>query len=128
MIERRLLDGRVWPVLDWDMSSSPTARPNAPNPSFREQSLTTIVEAFGAPEEIPLSAGKIYRWTLRRDGGVNVYVTLDSPEFPHIAHLLVADLAHAAGPIASLTMRTMEEVRDAVQRIRKQWKGEPLSP
>lgn len=95
---------------------------------FREEALKVLIEAFGAPEEIMSSVGKTYRWVLPRAGGHPIAVKMNSPEFPHICHLLVSDMTRPVEPIASITMRTVAELRDAIERIRKQWRGESHPP
>lgn len=90
---------------------------------FREQALARLTAAFGKPTVVQVAEGEIYRWVLARPFGVDLHVTLDSPEFPDLAHLIVSDpKAGPLDPIASLTMRTLPEVDAVVERLLLQWK------
>jgi hypothetical protein len=96
------------------------------DPPFRERARMHLVEAFGEPEVLQTSNGPLYRWVLRRKHGVDahVYVTLDSPEMPDIAHVLVSDpAARTIEKITSRTMRTMEEVDALIKTIRNELTG-----
>jgi hypothetical protein len=93
------------------------------NPTFRDRVHDRLVEAFRAPQELHTESGKVYRWVLRRDSGLHahVYLTLDSPELPTLAHVMVSDPGSiAVKPISSRTMRTMEEVEALITTIRAQ--------
>jgi hypothetical protein len=100
------------------------SRVSCENLSFRDRALALLDDAFGRPRVIPVDEGlAFYRWILQRPRGMSIYLTLDSPERPDIAHLLVSDPKQVLEPVASITMRTEEEVRIAIELIRKQWKG-----
>ena len=89
---------------------------------FRQRALGRLVAAFGDPEVLRSEAGALYRWVLRRAHRMDMYITLDSPEMPDMAHLIVSDpKAGGAEPVASLTMRTIEEVDAVIGKLREQW-------
>ena len=91
-------------------------------PSFRDRALERLKAVLGDPESIPVQGGTMYRWVLRRPHGLDVYVTLDSPEMPALAHLIVSDpLGMAVDPVVSITMRTIEEVDRVATKLREQW-------
>jgi hypothetical protein len=95
--------------------------------TFREQAWREFRKAFGEPDEVlRTESGAIYRWILKRDHNAHIYLTFDSPELPSIAHVMVSDpKAHLAEPVASLTMRTLDEVKATMTRIKDQWKNQP---
>lgn len=96
---------------------------------FRERALDRLIAAFGDPERIPAEAGILYRWVLRRPHGLDLYITLDSPEMPEIAHLIVSDpRSGVVDPVVSLTMRTLPEVDAVVEKLRQQWQRGMESP
>jgi hypothetical protein len=98
--------------------------PEGSDPKLRDKALEKLVAAFGEPERIPVRGGTIYRWTLERQYGLHMYVTLDSPERPDLAHLIVSDpKSTAADPVVSIAMWTLPEVDAVIARLRKQWKG-----
>lgn len=52
-----------------------------------------------------------------------MHITLDSPELPQIAHLIVSDpRSGPVDPVVSLTMRTLPEVEAVIQRLLEQWR------
>ena len=92
--------------------------------SFRDVALEHLSEAFGDPRGMRAEVGALYRWVLKREQGLSLYVTLDSPEMPWIAHLLISDPGDkSVDPIATITMRTLGELRMTIDLIRRQWKG-----
>lgn len=95
--------------------------------TFRERACRQFAAAFGPPTALPTEAGDLYRWVLKRPGGRQpVYVTLDSPEMTHIAHVLVSDpQSTQLDPVSSLVMRTEAEVASAIARIKAQLAGVP---
>ena len=91
--------------------------------AFRQQALERLMGALGEPEVIKVSGGEMYRWVLKRPHNLHMYLTLDSPELPDIAHLIVSDpRSRAADPVVSLTMRTLPEVDAVVKKVIEQWK------
>lgn len=96
---------------------------------LREQAREECRKAFGEPHVLKVPGGEIDRWTLKRPGGPEMYVTLDAPELPDLVHLMVSDPgADVVEPIASQVMRTMEEVRMTIKTIEAQWKRGPHGP
>jgi hypothetical protein len=82
--------------------------------------------ALGEPEVSRVTAGELYRWTLRRLYDLNLYVTLDSPEHRNLAHIMVSDgPGHQREPIENFTIYTHEELDRLIERIVRQWR-EPL--
>jgi hypothetical protein len=44
----------------------------------------------------------------------------------HLVHILVADASgHLVEPITSMVLRSLDEVKAAIARIRDQWKNHP---
>lgn len=94
--------------------------------SLREQARDACRKVFGEPHVLKVPGGEIDRWTLSRDEGPDMYVTLDAPELPDLVHLMVSDPgASVVEPIASMVMRTMREVKETIKLIEKQWKSPP---
>jgi hypothetical protein len=93
---------------------------------FRDRALTVLKEVLGEPERLPATGGVLYRWILERSNGLSMYVTLDSPEMPELAHLIISDPQSTQNvePVVSKTMRTIEEVEAIAQELVKQWKTE----
>jgi hypothetical protein len=91
--------------------------------TFREQVRDIFTQTLGNPAVIPVGNGDIWRWVLQRQYSMHVYVTIDSPEMPDLAHVIVSDPASKnVEPVASYTVRTHEEADRIVQAIVKQWK------
>jgi hypothetical protein len=91
--------------------------------TFRDQALERLKAFLGEPEAIRVTGGEMYRWVLRRPHNLDMYITLDSPEMPDIAHLIVSDpKGMAADPVVSLTMRTLPEVEVTAKKLLEQWK------
>lgn len=96
--------------------------------TFRERARRQFETAFGVPAVLATEAGSLYRWVLTRAPRSSLYVTLDSPEMTHLAHVLVSDpLSTQLDPVSSVVMRTDAEVASAVARIRAQRAGVPES-
>lgn len=92
--------------------------------NFRERARRQFESTFGPPQVLPTEVGSLYRWVLKRPSGKSLYITLDSPEMTHIAHVLVSDpLSTQLDPISSLVMRTDAEVESAIARIKEQHAG-----
>ncbi len=96
---------------------------NTPRP-FREEALELFTRAWGKPTIIPTPEGNLYRWKLERPTGAHVaiYVTLDSPEQPAIAHVMISHPGHP-DPITSLVMRTCAELEAAIDMVRARLEG-----
>ena len=91
---------------------------------FREQACEEFKKAFGQPEVIEVTGGEIYRWILKRKHGNHVFVTIDSPELPDIAHIMISDpSSRSVEPVANMTLRTLEEIKQIIERIRAQWQA-----
>lgn len=92
--------------------------------SIRDQIIAIFCEALGEPEISETNRGSMYYWTLKRGRyEVSMYVTIDSPEWPDMAHVLVSDSQQfQTDPVVSITVYTIEEARELVKRILKQWK------
>ena len=96
--------------------------------SIREQARDAFREAFGEPQYIDVAGGQIYRWVLKREHALHLYLTIDAPEMPDICHIMTSDpSSKAVEPISNLTLRTMEEVHKAIDRIREQWRSPETS-
>jgi hypothetical protein len=100
--------------------------------TFREQVIDKFIAAFGEPEVGEFTPGKIYRWCLLRGPyAMSMFITIDSPEFPEMAHVLISDgAAHQAEPLAAVSVYTLPDADLLIQRITKQWKsvGKPPRP
>ncbi|HYE61354.1 MAG TPA: hypothetical protein VD997_05105 [Phycisphaerales bacterium] len=97
-----------------------------PPRSFREKGLDYFTQALGPPTEIPVDNGTIYRWKLPRKGthDVNVYITIDAPELPDIAHIMISDPAKGADePIKGFTVRNESEFPNVLAYIRARIEG-----
>ena len=88
---------------------------------FRDKALDFFAAALGTPQKIPVDEGLLlYRWKLERPGQshVSVYITLDSPETPGIAHILISDpSAKQDDPIRSFVMRHESEFQVVLEWI-----------
>lgn len=93
---------------------------------LREQARERCREVFGEPHVLKVPGGEIDRWTLKRDNGPEMYLTLDAPELPDLVHLMISDPgADLVEPITSMVMRTVEEVVEIIRIVEKQWKEWP---
>lgn len=89
---------------------------------FREWAARQLRSALGEPEVLATAAGDVYRWTLRRDGREPMYVTLNSPELPELAHVIYTDPEMLrSDPIISRITRTEPEFLVALHDIRERW-------
>jgi hypothetical protein len=85
------------------------------------RALELFVAAFGEAREVQVENGYLYRWVFHRPDKSTVYITLDSPELPDLAHVMISDpAASAIAPITSVIMRTLPEVEAAIESIRTQ--------
>jgi hypothetical protein len=100
--------------------------------TFREQVIDKFIAAFGEPEVAKFTPGKIYRWCLLRGPyAMSMFITIDSPEFPDMAHVLISDGAlHQAEPLVTASVYTLADADLLIERIRKQWQsvGGPPAP
>lgn len=93
---------------------------------FRDVALRLLTEAFGEPAVIKTAEGPVYRWKLERPGRPHMalYVTLDSPEMPDLAHIMISDPnPEAPEPLTSVVMRTAPEVKAGIALVRARHKG-----
>jgi hypothetical protein len=86
--------------------------------TFRERATDRFIAAFGEPAVSPTPDGPLFRWILKAADGTTVRLTLDSPEFPDMAHIVVSD-PKAVPRVASLSMRTLEETEAIIGQIRE---------
>ncbi len=101
--------------------------PRLQEKTFREQVIERLIAALGKPEVARVEAGNLYRWTLNRGPAtISMFVTIDSPEHPHIAHIIVSDgSAYQSQPVITSTVHTLEETDAIIAGILKQWKSFP---
>ncbi len=85
---------------------------------LRDFAAAAFIEAFGEPEKFRTVDGTLYRWVLMCRDGRKLRITLDSPEFPDLAHFLISD-TRAAVRLAAETARTEEDVRLLLARLRE---------
>lgn len=90
--------------------------------SFRDQAVSSFEDAFGPPQIVQTVDGPLFRWVLRSSDGSHIRITIDSPEFPQIAHVLVSDRT-AAQLVTSSTLREMDEVYELIRRLRDRLTG-----
>lgn len=89
---------------------------------FREWAQRQLRGALGEPETLRSEAGEVYRWTLRRPRREPLYVTLNSPEMPELAHVIVSDPEMLVqDPIRSKIARTEPELLVTLRDIREAW-------
>jgi hypothetical protein len=93
--------------------------------TYRDKVIAMLIDAFGEPEVSSVQSGNIYRWTLHRGPyGISMFITIDSPEYEDIAHVMISDAAHhQVEPVVSVTTTTIEEAKALIGRIVGQWKG-----
>ncbi|HZW06686.1 MAG TPA: hypothetical protein VFF65_06155, partial [Phycisphaerales bacterium] len=73
-----------------------------------------------------VQAGELYRWTLPRHYDINMYVTMDSPEYKDLAHIMISDGPRfQEKPIVGVIVYTLEDADRLVERIVKQWEMRP---
>jgi hypothetical protein len=83
--------------------------------SFRQQVVGRFVSVFGEPQTIPTIDGPLYRWVIPARDGSTLRLTIDSPEFPGLAHVLISDARNMSNPVGTNTIRTLAEV-DVIRR------------
>lgn len=99
----------------------PCAVVETPPLTFRDKALAFFRAHLGEPYEWEEPPGFTYRWVVRRAERptMHIYVTLNSPEFANIAHILIADpCAPEDGRLESLTLRREEEFEGVMAMIR----------
>jgi hypothetical protein len=94
-------------------------------PNFRDQVVEKFQKAFGKPEAINTSTGNIFRWVLQRGQyEMSVIITIDSPEFTDMGHIMISDGCHSQiEPVVAVTVHTHAEVDALIGRIHTQWKS-----
>lgn len=91
--------------------------------SLRSQIYARMQAALGIPEISHVSAGDIYRWTLPRHYDLTLYVTMDSPEHPDLAHIMLSDgPRYQDKPVVSFLVYSLQEADALIVRILEQWK------
>jgi hypothetical protein len=95
-------------------------RPSQTLRGFAVEQLTT---AFGEPERLQTVYGLLYRWRLKSSDESTIRLTLDSPEFTNVAHLLISDPG-AVIRLAAETCRTEGELLEVIAQIRSKLAGE----
>jgi hypothetical protein len=98
-------------------------KPGSPPPpeSFRAKALAAFTRLLGEPAAIAVENGTIYRWRRRRKGfhDVNVYITIDAPELPDFAHVMISDPAVRQGePVRSFMIRGEIEIEPVLAYLR----------
>lgn len=94
--------------------------------TLREEARREFRKVFAEPQVLKVQGGEIDRWTLKRETGGDMFVTLDAPEMPDLVHIMISDpMASRINPITSVIMRTMDEVRKTMRAIEAQWKDPP---
>jgi hypothetical protein len=83
---------------------------------LREFAAENCTKRFGEPERLRSSDGTLYRWAYICDDGRKIRLTLDSPEFPYLAHFLISD-PKAAVMLTAETCRTPEDVLALLTKI-----------
>ena len=97
--------------------------------TLREQVFDMMRTAFGEPEVAPVESGNLYRWTLRRQFDLNIYITMDSPEHSDLAHILVSDSTqYQSAPVVSTVVYSVEEAHALIKRILEQWRRPRADP
>jgi hypothetical protein len=96
-----------------------------PRKTVRAHVIEMFRAAFGEPEVTTVKSGDIFRWTLSRGRkAMPMFITVDSPEFPHLAHILISDgSAHQVEPVVALRMYTRGEAEAVIRGITRQWKS-----
>jgi hypothetical protein len=90
--------------------------------TFREQALTWMTAAFGAPMAVRMGNGAlVHRWILPRARGRSIHITLNSPGVAGAANLLVSDPRRRADPVASITLRSLADLDREIARILQRW-------
>ena len=99
--------------------------PVAESISFRQKVIDKFIAALGEPETATVSSGTLYRWVLQRGPyAMSMFITIDSPEFPEMAHVLISDgVAHAGEPLVAVSVYTLDDADVLLKRIIDQWKS-----
>jgi hypothetical protein len=84
--------------------------------SLREFAAAECERRFGQAERLRSVDGLLYRWVVVCADGRKVRITLDSPEFPSMAHFLVSD-PRAPIVLAAETCRTPDDVLALLDRL-----------
>ena len=92
-----------------------------PDKPLREQTREMFTAAFGEPEKMPTVDGILFRWIVKCEGRT-VRITLDSPEFPELAHFLISD-TRAVVRLAAETCRSREDVEQLLDQIKIACRG-----
>lgn len=101
--------------------------------TFRDKATAYFMRELGEAVHIEVKEGTIYRWTIRRRDNMDlaIYITLDSPELPDFAHLMISDPGCAgAEPLKSYMLRTEAEFAVALGEIKRRIEGGecPINP
>lgn len=88
-----------------------------PERALREFAAARFTEAFGEPEKFRTIDGTLFRWTIVCEDGRKIRITLDSPEFPDLAHFLISD-TKAAIRLTAETARTEDDVVALLTQLR----------
>ena len=97
--------------------------------TLREVVIAKAKAALGEPEVAAVECGFIYRWRLERGPtDFSVFVTIDSPEHPDIAHVMVSDSPrYQQDLIVSTIVQTPEQADILFSQILDQWhRPQPL--
>lgn len=90
--------------------------------TIRQQIYERVRQALGEPEISRVESGELYRWTLKRAYDVTMYITMDSPEHPNLAHIMISDSEkYQPKPVVSHLLYSIQEADQLIERIRKQW-------
>ena len=106
-----------------DIPPPPT---HPPSSTFRDQAASFFTNALGQPFAIPAPEGLMCRWKFQRQGSTDlvIYITMDSPEMPDIAHIMISDPScKDSQPITSLVLRKVEDFEPTLEKIRRHIKG-----
>jgi hypothetical protein len=96
--------------------------------TFRDQVVERFIAEFGEPQTVQTVDGAVYRWVLKTNRDDVIRLTIDAPEFPSMAHLLVSDRAAVIDPLSSIPLRTMPEAEEVVARVQLRLHGEGQRP
>lgn len=92
-------------------------------PALREYAARAFTEAFGEPEQHMTADGILFRWRLGSADGQTIRITIDSPEFPTMAHILISDPI-AVVRLSAETCRTESEVEALIRQLKARLRGE----
>jgi hypothetical protein len=85
--------------------------------SLRDYAAEVFTDAFGEPERFRTVDGTLYRW-VAKGADRTIRITLDSPEFPDVAHILISD-TRAAVRLSAETCRTRDDVAALLRKLRE---------